>query len=131
MNITTIKFRPLVARVSLACLALFCVEAVQPRAAMAKWFNSLYAGQHDWATYTLGAGDYVLKASTVFNLGDVDIDIYDTTGQRFRKGREMGSETIYFTVPQGAEGDFKVKYSMPFCINPAGACVVDMDIFRQ
>ncbi len=125
------QFKPMLAKVSLVCLALLCVEALQPRQAMAKWLNSLYAGQHDWATYSLAPGDYVLKANTVFNLGDVDIDIYDTTGQRFAKGREMGGETIPFTVPQGAAGDFKVKYSMPLCINPAGACVVDMEIYRQ
>lgn len=131
MNITTIKFNPLIAKVSLICLSLLCLEAVQPQKAMAKWFNALYAGQHAWTTYTLEAGNYVLKASTVLNLGDVDIDIYDTTGQRFAKGRKVGSETIYFNVPQGAEGNFKIKYSMPFCLNPAGACVVDMDVFSR
>jgi hypothetical protein len=131
MERTVMNYQRFVSQVSFACFAVLCVEGLQPREAMAKWFNSLYAGQHDWATYSLAPGDYVLKASTVLNLGDVDIDIYDTTGQRFAKGRKMGSETIDFTVPQGAGGDFKVKYSMPFCINPAGACIVDMDIYKQ
>ncbi|MEB3293087.1 MAG: hypothetical protein VKJ24_07995 [Synechococcales bacterium] len=126
MNITTLKFKSLAARVSLACLALLCLEAMQPKVARAEWLKSLYAGQSAWATYTLNPGNYVLEASTLLNLGDVDIEIYDTTGTRFAKGTKMGSERIFFSVPQGAEGGFSVKYSMPFCINPAGPCPVNI-----
>jgi hypothetical protein len=131
MNMTTIKLKPLVARVSLACLALLCVEAVQPKVARAEWFRSLYAGQSDWVTYTLNPGRYVLDASTLLNLGDVDVEIYDTTGTRFVKGNKVGRDRVFFNVPQGAEGEFKVKYSMPFCINPAGPCAVNLDISSQ
>ncbi|WP_293145834.1 MULTISPECIES: hypothetical protein [unclassified Microcoleus] len=125
------NYQRLVCQVSLACFAVFCMEGLQPREVMAKLFRSLYAGQHDWVTWTLAPGSYVLKASTLLNLGDVDIEIYDTTDQRFAKGNKLGSETIFFNVPQGAEGDFKIKYSMPLCVNPAGACAVNIDIFSQ
>ena len=128
---TSIKFKPLVAQFSLACLALVCVEAVQPKIARAEWLKSLYAGQFAWATYTLNSGNYVLEASTLLNLGDVDIEIYDTAGNRFVKSTKMGGEQIFFSIPQGAEGSFKVKYSMPFCINPAGSCPVNIDISRR
>jgi hypothetical protein len=131
MNITTIKFKPLVTKVSLACLALICVEAVQPKIARAEWLKSLYAGQSAWATYNLNAGDYVLEASTLLNLGDVDIELYDAADNQFAKGKKLGGEQIFFNVPQGAEGSFKVKYSMPFCINPAGSCPVNIDISRR
>lgn len=131
MNITTIKFKPLVAKISLACLALVCVEAVQPKVARAEWFRSLYAGQSAWVNYTLNSGSYVIEASTFLGLGDVDIEIYDTNGTRFAKANKVGRDRIAFDVPQGAEGNFKLKYSMPFCINPAGACAVNIDISSQ
>lgn len=125
------NYKRLGCQVSLALFAVFCMEGLQPREVMAKLFRSLYAGQDDWVTWTLSPGSYILQASTILNLGDVDIEIYDTTGRRFATGKKLGSETIYFNVPQGAEGDFKIKYSMPFCVNPAGACAVNIDIFTQ
>jgi hypothetical protein len=124
----TLKIKALATLAAISAFAVLGMEALQPQAAMAKWFRSLYAGQHDWVTWTIDPGEYVLEASTLLNLGDVDIEIYDTRGQMFASGKKLGGETIFFSVPQGAEGDFKIKYSMPLCINPAGACPVNINI---
>ena len=125
------NYRRLIYQISLACFAILFVEGLNQREAKAEWVRSLYAGQHNWATLTLSPGSYVLKATTFLNLGDVDIEIYDTTDQKFVEGKKVGSETISFNVPQGAQGVFKIKYSMPFCVNPAGACAVNIDIFSR
>lgn len=125
------NYKQFIGRISLACLAILAVEGINPRVAQAEWLQSLYAGQSAWASWNLGPGSYVLQAQTLLNLGDVDVEIYDATGQRFARGNALGSETIYFTVPQGAEGAFQVQYSMPFCVNPAGACAVDIQIRYQ
>ncbi|WP_068515225.1 hypothetical protein [Leptolyngbya sp. O-77] len=64
-------------------------------------------------------------------LGDVDVELYDPTGRQFARGQRFGNETIFFTVPPGAEGTFRVRYSMPICVNPLGACNVNISIYRQ
>ncbi|MFQ3616769.1 MAG: hypothetical protein SNJ81_08990 [Cyanobacteriota bacterium] len=64
-------------------------------------------------------------------LGDVDVELYAPTGQQFARGRRFGNEAIFFTVPPGAEGTFRIRYSMPICVNPLGACNVNINIYRQ
>lgn len=125
------NYKQFIGRLSLACLAAVAIEGFNPRLATATWLQSLYAGQSAFASWDLGPGRYVLEARTLMNLGDVDIEIYDATGRRFAQGNDLGGEVIYFTVPQGAEGSFRVRYSMPFCVNPAGACAVNVEIRRR
>lgn len=125
------NYKQFIGRISLACLALLAVEGFRPGAAQAEWLRSLYAGQSNWVSWELGPGSYVLQAQTLLNLGDVNVDIYDPTGQRFARGNELGGELIYFTVPQGGGGTFQAEYSMRLCVNPAGACAVNIQIRRR
>lgn len=124
------NYQRLISRVSLACLTVLLLEGLNPLAAKAEWVRSLYAGEANWVTLTINnPGGYILEVNSA--LGDVDVDLYDTTGRRFARGKKLGDETISFSVPPGAEGVFRVRYSMPFCINPMGACGVNMNIYRQ
>ncbi|NJO64731.1 MAG: hypothetical protein HC836_43325 [Richelia sp. RM2_1_2] len=109
------------------CLTV--VEILHPLEARGEWFRSVYAGQSDWVKWNLAQGNYVLEANTFLNLGDVDIEFYDYTGKNLLfKSNSSGNETISFTVNQG--GTFLIKYSMPVCINPWGACAVEINIKR-
>ncbi|MBH8572354.1 hypothetical protein I8752_04755 [Nostocaceae cyanobacterium CENA369] len=119
----------LICRVCLACSAFFILEGLMAQEARGEWVRSLYAGQSDWVKWNLSQGSYVLEASTLLNAGDVDIEFYDYTGQNLLfKGNKAGGEIIPFTVNQ--EGDFYIKYSMPVCINPWGACAVEINVKR-
>ena len=74
-------------------------------------------------------GDYILEASTFLDAGNVDIEFYDDTAENLLFSSKEGvSETIPFTVHQG--GDFYIKYLMPVCINPWGACAVEINVSR-
>lgn len=125
------NYSRLISRVSsFACVAVLIAEGYQPQKAMAEFAGYLYAQQYDWVSYNLDPGTYHLEASTWLNLGDVDIEIYDSTRQNLLlKSNKAGGEIMHFTVQQG--GDFYIKYSMPFCINPAGACGVDIKVIRE
>ncbi|HBK63041.1 MAG TPA: hypothetical protein DD000_05780 [Cyanobacteria bacterium UBA11166] len=115
---------------SLACLAVLIAEGYQPRKAMAEFAGYLYAQQYNWVTYNLAPGSYRLEASTWLNLGDVDIEVYDSTRQNLLfKSNKLGGEIINFTVNRG--GDFHIKYKMLLCANPAGACGVDIKAIGQ
>lgn len=79
--------------------------------------------------WSLNPGDYVLEASTLLNAGNIDIEFYDHTGENLLfRSNEGVSETIPFTVHQG--GDFYIKYSISVCINPWGACAVEINVNR-
>lgn len=110
---------------------MFCVEGFNSQEVKAESVPSLHAGQSNSMIWTLSPGNYVLEASTFLGLGDVDVEIYDPAGRRFAVGNRLGDETINFNVPQGAGGDFRVRYSMFLCVNPAGACAVNIDITRR
>ncbi|NJL23408.1 MAG: hypothetical protein HC895_25500 [Leptolyngbyaceae cyanobacterium SM1_3_5] len=123
--------KQLVSWISLACLATLTVEAVNPRPANAQRVPSLYAGQSEWVSWDLTPGEYILEAQTVLNLGDVDVAIHDPTGRRFAQGTVFGGEVIAFTVNPGGQGTYRVRYSMPMCVNPLGACAVTINLRRQ
>lgn len=125
------NYKRLIGRVSFACLAILLTEGLNPVAANAERVRSLYAQESDWVNLTVNPGVYILQVAAIANLGDVDVDLYDTNGRRFARGTRVGNETIRFTVPQGAEGVFQVRYSMPFCLNPAGPCGVTMNLYPQ
>ncbi len=124
------NYQRLVRRVSLMCLAIALMEGLNPLAAKAEPVRPLYPGEANWATLTINRpGSYILEVSSA--LGDVDVELYDPTGRQFARGRRFGNETIFFNVPAGAEGVFRVRYSMPFCVNPLGACNVNINIYTQ
>ncbi|OLP17023.1 hypothetical protein BST81_18790 [Leptolyngbya sp. 'hensonii'] len=124
------NYKRLMSRVSLACLTIVLMERLDPLTAKAEAVRPLYAGGTDWVRLTINRpGGYILEATSV--LGDVDVELYDTTGQRFARGKKLGNETIFFNVPSGAEGVFRVRYSMPICVNPLGACNVNINLYPQ
>lgn len=124
------NYQRLISRVSLACLTIVLMEGLNPLAAKAEPVSPLYAGGANWATLTINsAGSYILEVNSA--LGDVDVELYAPTGQQFARSRRFGNETIFFNVPPGAEGTFRVRYSMPICVNPLGACNVNINIYRQ
>jgi len=118
-----------IAFVPLACLILFLLEGVNPRAANASFVGSLYAGQRGYVDYNLSPGTYVLNAATA--LGDVDIRIYDATRRTLliEAPNQVGNESFEFTVYNG--GTFSIQYSMFACINPLGACPVTVEVLRR
>lgn len=98
------------------------------QSAYATWVRSLYAGQSDWATVTLLEGNHTIVASTLWSLGDVDIELYDSTRQTLiGRSNKLGNESMNVTVYQA--GTFHIKYSMPMCVNPLGACAVEINIY--
>jgi hypothetical protein len=125
------NFRRFARQISFACFAAFLIEGLNPQAAKAEWFPSLYAGRAASATWTLAPGNYTLEASTFLNLGDINVEIYDPTGRMFARGTQLGGEVIHFSVPQGGEGNFQVRYNMNLCANPMGACMVEINIRRR
>lgn len=125
------NYTRLIRQISLACFATFLMEGLNPQAAKAEWMRSLYAGNHDWANWSLSSGSYVLEASTFLNLGDVNVELYNAAGQRVAVGNALGSDTVFFSVPQGTQADLQVRYSMRLCANPMGACAVNLSVRRR
>ncbi|WP_448596952.1 hypothetical protein [Thermoleptolyngbya sp.] len=124
------NYRRLLSQVSLACLTIVLIEGLKPLAAKAEPVSPLHAGTANWATLTINRpGGYILEVTSA--LGDVDVEVYDPAGRRFAQGRRLGNETIFFNVPPGAEGTFRIRYSMAICVNPLGACGVNINIYRQ
>ena len=118
-------FKRVLATAVISPLLICCVAAESARA---EWVRSLYAGQSDWVPVTLDRGDYTIAASTLWSLGDVDIELYDASRQtRIARTNAFGNDQMNITVHRG--GTFYIKYSMPFCVNPAGACAVNIDVY--
>ena len=104
-------------------------EGFNPQAASARFVGSLYSGQHSYVDYNLRPGTYVLNASTI--LGDVNIRIYDSTRRTLllEAPNRVGNESFEFTVSNG--GTFSIQYSMFGCLNPFGACPVNIEVIRR
>lgn len=107
------------------------MEGLNPREVKADFVGSLYAGQHGFVDYNLEPGRYVLDASAAF--GDVDIRIYDSTRRTLLLEAENGGgdERLEFNIPNGSSRVISIKYSMFACINPFGACPVDVGVTRR
>jgi hypothetical protein len=115
-------------RVSVAVTAIplvLCSIFVQD--AKADMFRSLSAGQENWINVTLDEGRHAIIANSPGSLGDVDIYLYDTSGEYVMQSNSFGTDRIDFTVNRG--GTYYIKYKMSTCINPFGACNVSLDFF--
>lgn len=93
----------------------------------AKAEEALNPNQYAWVNYNLSPGNYTLEATSYW--GDVDIEIYGLNGELALRGRNFGNESMSFTVYRA--GVYGIKYSMPICLNPFGACDVDIEVLHQ
>jgi len=118
-------------RISVVTIAsAIFIGGVLAQKARAEWLRSLYAGQQSWAQVYLGTGEQTIVAETLLNLGDIDIELYDSSGQNLiARANRVGNEQMTVIVHQ--ESYFALKYSMPFCINPLGACAVNIYTVQQ
>ncbi len=98
------------------------------QASKAEWVKSLPAGGEDWVSYDLSRGDYLFEASTLWSLGDVDIEVYDSSNNLIGRANTLGTDRIRLSAAY--RDTFYVKYKMPFCVNPVGDCAVNISVFN-
>ena len=124
-------FKNMLRRTCLTAITLpFLLGGFATGEAKAEWYRSIYSGQHDWIDLRVNPGTYSVNASTLMDLGDVDIALYDSTGQNLLlEDTSFGDARLVFTTSTG--GHYKVKYSMFACVNPFGACAVEINTFSQ
>ena len=116
----------LVCQAALLGSVISAVEASwSPQKAKAE--EALNPNQYAWVNYNLQPGSYLLEATSYW--GDVDIEVYDLNGELALQGRNFGNESMSFTIYRA--GVYGIKYLMPICLNPFGACDVDIEVLQQ
>jgi len=93
------------------------------------WHKSLYSQEHNWVSINVrSAGTYTIEARTLWNAGDVDIELYDSSrGILINRSNTVGTDRITFTANRA--GNYQLKYKMFACLNPFGPCAVGVDIW--
>lgn len=93
------KISPLLTKVSVAATAVpLLVSSIFIEDAKAEMFRPVFAGQEDWVRVTFKEGKHSIFANSPRAMGNVDISLYDSSGQCLLSSNNFGPDWLNFTV---------------------------------